>query len=143
MGPIDLLVVKFPGNHFHGELAPRLAELVESGIIRIIDLVFVGKDGEGNVLAFEINELPQELQGHWGSMTLDEAENVGLNEEDIQSLAAGLEPNSSGALLLFENTWAIGFKQALENADAQVLLFERIPGVVIEELEIALAGGAA
>jgi hypothetical protein len=135
--------VKFPGNHFHGELAPRLAELVESGIIRIIDLVFVGKDGEGNVLAFEINELPQELQGHWGSMTLDEAENVGLNEEDIQSLAAGLEPNSSGALLLFENTWAIGFKQALENADAQVLLFERIPGVVIEELEIALAGGAA
>ena len=140
MGPIDLLVVKFPGNHFHGELAPRLVELVDSGIIRIIDLVFITKDPDGNVLALELTDLPEELTRHWGSVAIPE-DGVGLSDEDILSLAAGLEPNSSGGMLLFENTWAIGFKQALENADGQVLLFERIPGPVIDELEMAVAGG--
>ena len=143
MGPIDLLVVKFPGNQFRGEIAPRLADLIRSGTIRIIDLVFVGKDPEGNIVAFEINDLPGGQSDPWTGLPIETDESVGLNDDDIQQLASGLEPNSSGAILLFENTWAMAFKQALENAQAEVLLFERIPGDAVELLAAEASGGAA
>jgi len=140
VGPIELLVVKFPGNQFKGEIAPALQELVETGTIRIIDLIFAIKDEEGTLAVLELNALgdqalavftpaPSELSGS-------------LTEDDARTLAGGLENNSSAAILLFENTWATRFADALRNANGQLIMIERIPRAVIDELIAELAAGS-
>ena len=132
IGPIELLVVKFPGNQFKGEIAPALQELVETGTIRIIDLIFAIKDEEGTLAVLELNALgdqslavfapaPSELSGS-------------LTEDDARTLSGGLENNSSAAILLFENTWATRFADALRNANGQLVMIERVPRAVIDEL---------
>ena len=132
VGPIELLVVKFPGNQFKGEIAPALQELVETGTIRIIDLIFAIKDEEGALTIVELNALgdetlavfepePSELSGS-------------LTEDDARSLSGGLENNSSAAILLFENTWATKFVDAMRNANGELILIERVPRVVIDDL---------
>ncbi len=132
IGPIELLVVKFPGNQFTGEIAPALRELVESGTIRIIDLIFAIKDEAGTLAVLELNALgdetlavfepePSELSGS-------------LTEDDARSLTGGLENNSSAAILLFENTWATKFVDAMRNANGELIMIERVPRAVIDEL---------
>ena len=132
VGPIELLVVKFPGNQFKGEIAPALQELVRNGTIRIIDLIFAIKDEEGTLAIVELNALgdetlavfepePSELSGS-------------LTEDDARTLSGGLENNSSAAILLFENTWATKFVDAMRNANGELILIERVPRVVIDEL---------
>jgi uncharacterized membrane protein len=132
IGPIELLVVKFPGNQFKGEIAPALQELVETGTIRVIDLIFAMKDEEGTLAILELNALgdetlavfepePSELSGS-------------LTEDDARSLSGGLENNSSVAILLFENTWATKFVEAVRNANGELVMIERVPRAVIDEL---------
>ncbi len=132
IGPIELLVVKFPGNQFTGEIAPALRELVETGTIRIIDLIFAIKDEAGTLAVLELNALgdetlavfepePSELSGS-------------LTEDDARSLTGGLENNSSAAILLFENTWATKFVDAMRNANGELIMIERVPRAVIDEL---------
>src|SRR5271167_4411812 len=104
-GPVEYIIVAFPGNKFTGEIAPELIALVESGTVRILDLIFIGKDAEGNVLAFEIDELDElagfsQLDGEVGGL---------ISPEDIEFAAAQLEPESSAALLLWEDLWAAPF----------------------------------
>ncbi|MGH2533517.1 MAG: DUF6325 family protein [Thermomicrobiales bacterium] len=138
-GPIELLVVKFPGNQFTGELAPALQELVETGTIRIIDLLFVSKDENGVVDVAEIDGLGEAVLTTFDPLV---AEVSGLlSEEDAQYFATGLEPNSSEALLLFENTWAATFAEAFRKAQGEIVLNKRIPRVVVEEI-LATAGAA-
>jgi hypothetical protein len=125
IGPVEYLIVSFPGNRFSGEIAPALADAVQSGTIRILDLAFVGKDEEGNVAAFELTDLdPQVRQG---------LENLGVdvtglfNEEDLAAAGEELEPNSSAALLVWENVWAKDIAQAMRNAGGELFDFDRIP----------------
>jgi hypothetical protein len=132
IGPVDLLVVKFPGNQFKGEIAPALKELVESGTIRVIDILFANKDENGKVEMVEVNDLDDDDFRTFDPVVTDVTDM--LTEEDVQTFAAALEPNSSAALLLFENTWAIRFRDALANAAAEVVVFERIPKAVIDEM---------
>ena len=132
IGPIDLLVVKFPGNQFKGEIAPALTELVESGTIRVVDLLFANKDQDGKVEMVEVNDLDDDDVRRFDPVVTDVTDM--LTEEDIRIFASALEPNSSAALLLFENTWAIRFRDALANANAEVVAFERIPRAVVDEL---------
>ena len=131
-GPVEMLVVKFPGNQFTGELAPALADLVESGQIRIIDLLFVLKDSDGAVLVYELNAWGDEVAAVFEPLVL--ADDELLSQEDAESVGVLLEPNSSAAMLLFENTWAAQFVQALRNANGEVIINSRIPNYVIEEL---------
>jgi hypothetical protein len=137
MGPIELLVVKFPGNHFTGELVPALAEMVENGTIRIADLLFLVKNADGDVTLLEFSDLAPDVYGLWDPLVSDVTPL--LNEDDAYQLAASLENNSSAGLLLFENTWAARFAQAVRNANGEVVLNERIPGVVIDEILAATA----
>ena len=131
-GPIELLVVKFPGNQFKGEIAPALRDLVETGTIRVIDIVFVNKDENGVVEAVEINDLDDNDFSKFDPVVSDV---TGLlSPEDIQQLSEGLDNDSSGALMLFENTWARTFVDALRNANAELIFNERIPRKVIEEV---------
>jgi len=132
IGPIELLVLKFPGNQFTGEIAPALQDLVDSGTIRVVDILFAIKDVDGSVAVVEINELPTEIRGVYDPVVTDLTDM--LTEEDVQVLTSGLEPNSSGAIMLFENTWATQFRDAVLRANGEVILNERIPKAVIDDV---------
>jgi hypothetical protein len=130
VGPVDYLVVAFPGNEFTGEIAPALADLVDSGTVRIIDLAFVSKSAEGDVLALELTELAPDVQAAFDKMGVE----VGglFNEEDLIGAAEDLEPNSSAALLVWENVWARETAQAIRDAGGQLVAFDRIPHDIVQ-----------
>lgn len=132
LGPVELLVVKFPGNQFKGEIAPALTELVENGTIRVIDILFANKDADGKVEMVEVNDLDDDDFRRFDPVVTDVTDM--LTAEDVDVLTQTLEPNSSAALMLFENTWATRFRDALVNANAQLVLNERIPRAVIDEM---------
>jgi Family of unknown function (DUF6325) len=138
IGPVDYLIVAFPGNRFRGEIAPALAELVEAGTIRIIDLAFVGKDADGEVVAFELTDLDPDVRD---GLERRGAEVTGLfNEDDLMAAAEELEPDSSAALLVWENVWARKTAQAIRDAGGVIYDFERLPHEVVHAArEYALA----
>jgi hypothetical protein len=130
IGPVDYAIVAFPGNRFRGEIAPALAELVEAGTIRIIDIAFVGKDEGGNAVAMELTELDPDVQEGLERAGIEVS---GLfNEEDLMAAAEELEPNSSAALLVWENVWARKVAQAMRDAGGVLLDFERLPHEVVQ-----------
>src|SRR5512137_3223106 len=133
MGPVDFLIVRFPGNKFSGLIAPELKKLEKNGIIRVIDLVFVLKDKKGNILITEAKN----LGGVEGDAFSDFAKQVNewLSEGDIHAIAESLPNNCSAAVLLFENTWAIPFKEALINSGAELVDQGRIPSEIIRTVE--------
>lgn len=131
-GPIEMLAVKFPGNRFTGEIAPALADLVESDTIRLIDILFVRKDADGLVEVTEISELDDDTYAAFDLVTSD-MEGL-MSEDDGQRISALLEPNSSAAVMVFENTWASRFTEAMRDADGEVVFNERIPRAVIDEM---------
>ena len=130
IGPVDYAIIGFPGNKFRGEIAPALADLVEAGTIRIIDVAFVGKDPNGDAVAMELTELDPEVQ-----QALDELgiEVSGLlNEDDLMDAADAPEPNSSAAMIVWENVWARKVTQAMRDAGGQLVAFERLPHDVVQ-----------
>ena len=131
IGPVEYAVIAFPGNKFSGEIAPALAELIEAGTIRIIDLAFVGKDADGNVLSFEMTDLEEDVRQALEGAGVD-ASGL-LNEDDLNAAAEELEPNSSALLIVWEDVWATKLAQAVRNADGVILDFERIPHDVVVE----------
>ncbi len=132
-GPVEILVVKFPGNRFTGEMAPELARLVQSGTITVIDLLFIHKDEAGVVTSIELADLGEEEASGFTTVVTEDLEGV-LTDEDVLAYAELLENNSSAGLLIFENTWAATFVQAMRNANGEVILNERISKEVIDAL---------
>ena len=132
LGPVEMLVVKFPGNQFSGEIAPALADLIETGLVRVIDLLFVLKDEDGALFVYEANGLGDEIAAVYEPVV--QADDELLSQTDAETVGVLLEPNSSAALLLFENAWAAQFAQAVRNANGEVLINSRIPYAVIEEV---------
>jgi hypothetical protein len=135
LGPVELLIVKFPGSQFTGEIAPALKDLVESGTIRVIDILFVHKDQDGQVTVLEINDLDDDNFSRFDPVVEDLTGM--LTADDARQLSSGLENNSAGAIMLFENTWATRFRDALVNANGELVLDEHIPRAVIDELVAA------
>jgi uncharacterized membrane protein len=130
IGPVDYAIVAFPGNKFRGEIAPALAELVEREVIRIIDIAFIGKSEEGDVVAMELTELDPDVQEALGSAGI-EVQGL-LNDEDLQKAAEELEPNNSAAVLVWENVWARKVTNAMRDAGGVVVAFERLPHEVVQ-----------
>jgi uncharacterized membrane protein len=130
IGPVDYAIVAFPGNRFRGEIAPAIGELVDDGTIRIIDIAFVGKNADGDAVAFELTELDPDVQEGLEKAGVE----VGglFNEDDLMDVAEGLEPNSSAALLVWENVWARKVTQAMRDAGGELLAFERLPHDVVQ-----------
>lgn len=123
IGPIDYLVIEFPGSHLTGEGLPLLVDLVDRGIIRILDLVFVKKELDGTISGLALNEL-----GGGVDLTVFEGVSSGLaGPDDVAEAASVLEPGSSAGLLIYENTWAGPFVAALRRAGAQPVASGRIP----------------
>jgi uncharacterized membrane protein len=131
-GPIEMLMIRFPGDQISGDLVPAMSELVRGGLVRIVDLLFIRKDAEGSVTVFELGDLLPELAGQYASLLNDVTEL--LNEEDAYELAESLDNGSSAGIMLFENVWAARFAEAVRASNGEVLLSERIPNSVIEEV---------
>ena len=145
VGPVELVVVAFPGNQFKGEIIPAIQELVDAGTIRIIDVLFAIREGEESVRVLELAEIPNDLFQRFDPVV---AEITGLlTPNDADKLSAGLPPGSSILLLLFEHTWARKVADALANAGGELVLTERIPRQVVQDLiaerEALLAESAA
>jgi hypothetical protein len=120
MGPVDYLLVEWSGRQPHGELAPQLVDLVGRGLVRILDLVFLAKDEDGTVAAIELGELP--------ALAIFEGASSGLlDEEDLAEAGAVMEPGTSAALLVYENTWAAPFAVALRKSGGEIVSSGRIP----------------
>jgi len=131
-GPIEMLMIRFPGDQISGDLAPALTELVNDGLVHIVDLLFIRKDAAGSVSVFELGDLNPDLAEQYAPLLTDVTEL--LNEEDAYELADSLENGSSAGIMLFENVWATRFAQAVRASNGEVLLNERIPNSVIEEV---------
>ncbi len=130
IGPVDYAIVAFPGNRFRGEIAPAIADLVEAGTIRIIDIAFVGKDADGNAVAMELTELDPDVQEGLEKAGIEVS---GLfSDDDLMDAADGLEPNSSAALFVWENLWAKKVSQTMRDAGGELLAFERLPHEVVQ-----------
>jgi Family of unknown function (DUF6325) len=141
IGPVEYMIVSFPGNRFTGEIAPALAKLVESNTIRIIDLAFVGKDADGGIAAFELSDVDDEIRSGLEALGL---EGTGLlGEEDLMDAAAELEPNSSAAMLLWEDVWAAELAATLRGAGGELLAIGRIPHDVVMDAREQLLAAAA
>ena len=125
IGPVEYIVVGFPGNQFKGEIAPALGDLVEAGTIRIIDIAFAGKDENGDVTAFELSDLDPDVQAALEKLG---AEPTGLfSEEDLMAVAETLDPNSSAAVLAWENIWAKPVAEAIRDAGGELYDYDRVP----------------
>jgi uncharacterized membrane protein len=140
MGPVEYLVVEFPGNQFKGEIVPALKELTKNGTIRIIDLLFVKKDADANVTWAELSNLSAEQAAAFDDLD-GEIDDL-LNEEDISIAAEKLRPNSSAALLVFEHVWATRLRDAVVNAGGRLVDNDRIPAAIVEAAFAAAQRGA-
>jgi hypothetical protein len=131
VGPVEYVVIAFPGNRFRGEIAPELRNLVASGTVRILDLTFVKKGEDGSVSYVELDALDpveasvfDDIEGEVGGL---------FSHEDLELIAEELVPDSSAAVLVWEDTWAAAITGAIRNADGELLAHERIPAAVVEK----------
>jgi hypothetical protein len=124
MGPIDYLVIEFPGNRMTGEGWPLLVDLVERGIIRILDLGFIRKDEDGSVVGLSLQDLGDE----GAELSVFEGASSGLlGDDDLAEAANAVEPGCSAGVLVYENTWAAPFATAMRRSGGELVAFGRIP----------------
>jgi hypothetical protein len=125
LGPVDYLVVEFPpgASHFTGEMAAELAKLVDSGTVRLLDLVILTKDADGKIDALEIDDLDEIDELRTAETQLAEL----LAAEDITHLAAAMEPGTTAGVLVWENSWAAPFATAARRSGGQLIASGRIP----------------
>jgi hypothetical protein len=141
LGPIDYIVVEWPGRQPTGEAAPILIDLVDRGLIRIIDLAFVRKAEDGSIETLELEGMAQEIEAF--------AELIGANsdlltDEDLAEAAQALDPGTSAAVLIYENSWAAPFAAAVRRSGGQLVANGRIPvQAVLEALDAAEATGSS
>ena len=138
IGPVEYIAIAFPGNKFSGEIIPALQKLVDSGTIKILDLVIIRKDSDGNVEGIELSDASPEEQAALGALGISGHRLLG--EEDVEDIGSALDPNSSAALMIWENVWAASFAESLRNADGELVANGRVPVSVVEELMAAGAG---
>jgi hypothetical protein len=125
MGPVDYLVIEFPGSRMTGEGLPLLVDLVDRGIIRLLDLTFVKKELDGSVRGVTIADLDED--GKLDLAVFEGASSGLLGQDDIDEASGALEPGSSAALLIYENAWAAPLATALRRGGAQLVAGGRIP----------------
>jgi hypothetical protein len=125
LGPVDWIVVEFPGTKLTGEIAPILGDYVDRGLVKVLDLLFLKKNEEGEVSAFEASDLDDSELGSLRSYEAGLA--MLLSEQDVVDLAETIEPGSSAAVLVWENLWAAPFGAAVRHAGGQLVASGRIP----------------
>jgi hypothetical protein len=129
VGPVDVVIIGFPGNKFSGRIAPALMDLVERGTVRVIDLLFVTKDADGVTTTIEMGDLDPELGPAFLDVSVTAA--GALGPEDAEEIAEDLPPSSSALMIAFENAWAAEFAEAVRAADGVLIDSIRIPHDVV------------
>ncbi len=124
MGPIDYIIVEWPGRQPNGAAVPHLIDLVDRGLIRILDLAFIAKDEGGSVAGLEISELGEQIEEF--AQFAGAASGL-LSDDDLAEAAQALEPGTSAALLVYENSWAAPFATAVRGSGGQLVASGRIP----------------
>jgi hypothetical protein len=142
-GPIDYIVVEWPAETPPtGEAFPLLVDLVDRGLIRILDLAFVQKQGDGSIIGMDISDL--DLDGNPEFAVFEGISSGLLGDDDLDEAGNALEPGCSAAILVYENTWAAPFASALRRNGAQLVASGRIPvNALIAALDAAEASDAA
>jgi len=131
LGPVEYIAIAFPGSRFSGQIIPALQELVDNGTIRILDLVIIHRQDNGDIEAAELSDASPEESAVLSTLGV-----VGmrlLGEEDVEDIGGALDPGSSCALMVWENVWASRFAKSLRDADGVLIANGRIPVPVIEE----------
>jgi hypothetical protein len=130
VGSVEYAVIAFPGNNFKGEIIPAIGELVDQGLVRVLDLVFVKKDATGTVQAIETSALAPDEAAPFSALA---SRDLGLlNDDDIADIAASLPAECSAGLIVWENVWSARFSEAVANADGILVANERIPAPVVK-----------
>jgi hypothetical protein len=132
IGPVEYIAIAFPGNKFSGEIVPAIKELQDAGTIRVLDLVIISKDGDGNVTGIELSEASPEQQATLAVLGI-QSRNI-LGQDDVEDIGAALDPNSTAGLMIWENVWAAKFAQSLRAADGILIANGRIPAPLVEEV---------
>jgi hypothetical protein len=138
IGPVDLVVLKYTGDRFTGIPAAQIQSLVDAGFIRLIDVLFARKGADGEVSVLELDELEDEDTGRLEPFVTDKTDL--LNHDDLVALTSDWEPRTTAVAILFEHVWARYIRDAVHDAGGEVVLAERIPRNVIDELERAQKG---
>ena len=125
LGSVDYIVVEFPGSRFNGEIAPALVDLVDRGLIRVLDLLIIRKDDAGELDVFELADLDDTEIGELRRYETDLA--MLLSESDVENVAGAIEPGSSAAVLIWENLWSAPFGAAVRHSGGQLVASGRIP----------------
>jgi uncharacterized membrane protein len=128
-GPIDYLVVEYPGNRMTGEAFAILLDLVDRGLIRIVDFVFVRRETDGSVRGLAIADLDHD--GRLDLAVFEGASSGLLDDDDLQEAGTAIEPGSSAAVLLYENVWAAPFAAAVRRAGGELVASGRIPAQAV------------
>jgi len=130
IGPVEYMVVAFPGNQFKGEIAPALKDLIDSQTIRVIDLAFVLKDADGNVAGVELEDAGSKVFEAFHSLTIERGGLI--NDDDIMDIGEALDANSSAAILVWEDLWATRFTEAVRGAGGVLVDIQRIPHEIVQ-----------
>lgn len=139
LGPIDYIVVGFKGNRFDGSILDELSEAVDSGTIRVVDLIFIVKGEDGSVIGGEVKDQPEELKALMRKVIHEDSLPM-LNEEDIGKIATKMDNDTAAGVLVIEHLWAKGLKQAIIDAGGFLVddgrIHPEIVAGVIEEIEM-------
>lgn len=130
LGPIDFIVVGFKGNNFDGSILTELGKAVDSGAIRVVDLLFVIKDADGNIIGAEVQDQSEELKAAAKVFALEDSMQL-LTEDDMKKVAESMEADTSAGVLVIEHLWAKGLKKALIDAGGILLDEGRIHSDVV------------
>lgn len=130
-GPIDFLALEFKTDQLTGEGMAELIKLVEDEIVRVIDLVIILKDEDGQTQVLEVEELDPNTLAIFEPLDVEISGMIQM--EDIEVIAEAMENNTTAALLLYENLWAIKFGEAVTRSSGRMLMFDRIPFEVVNE----------
>ncbi len=137
LGPIEMVVLGFPGSRFTGEITPAIIDLVDRQIVNLIDALFIAKDDNGDVLFVELEEMTDDpalgTLASYFTARLDL-----LSADDVEDLVEDLEPGSSALALVFEHTWMRPVREAIVNSGGYLITDVQVPGAVVDEVLAAL-----
>jgi len=129
-GPVEYMVVAFPGNRFQGEIAPAISDLVDAGTVNLLDMAFIHKDSESEVTILEVEQEPDDVFRAFEGLTA--AEGGIISDDDMREVGEQLDPNSSALIMVWEDVWAARFASAARNAGGVLVTLERIPAEAVD-----------
>ena len=141
VGPIEVIVVEFPGNRFNGKILPELKRLVDAGTIRIVDGLLMTRGADDEISVLEVDQVLADPDLIALAELFDSLDAL-ISDEDVEALKETLEPDSSAAILVFEHTWAIPFRDALVDSGGILAAAVRIPADVVDDVISSLAASA-